>query len=71
MNVILRTQVRWFLKYADEKSKKIVNALIKEIERIELDRSNREKQYQKKYDELSKEILFQENRFYEYFYHDE
>jgi hypothetical protein len=71
MNVLLRNKIKWFLKNTDEKTKNIINDLLKEIERIEKDRGDREKRYQKKYDELNGEILFQENRFYEYFYHDE
>ena len=64
MNILLRNKVRWFLRYANEETKEIINKLLDEIKNVELYRSNDEKRYTEKYRELiSQKKLLGENVF--------
>ena len=55
---------KWFVE-------KGLKDLLGEINRIELDRSNREKKYQQKYQELMSEKYYWEDKFYKIFYSEE
>lgn len=71
MNILLKNKVKWFLRYADEKSQHIVKDLLKEIDRIETARNNDATIYRRKLDESIREMYHWQDLFYEHFYPEE